>query len=346
MKKFALALAIVAGVMMVAAMPALAAKPVPPPAPPAPALTPGGLTTRACPVDQKVVSGQAVYSFKGKNKVTVTSYAAGGFNAFGEPTTATFTTPIEPRFDTVNITLVCAAATVAPPDADNDGVPDASDNCPTVFNTAQGDADGDGIGNVCDPVDGRDTDFDGVIGTDDYCPNEAGSMFNHGCPDADGDGVPDASDNCLTVANTNQSDMDGDGIGNACDPVDDRDADGDGVLDASDNCLGVYNPNQSDNDLDGIGNHCDSDTPRVVHVESGYLTLEDGTGFDLLCPTGYYHDTSTLVLNFPFGINWNVITRFDGDGGYRYGVRAENRVFASDLPVAISGSFEFDCTLI
>ena len=194
MKKIALALAVAVGVMMVAAIPALAGKP-------APALSPGGTTTQSCPAGQKVESGKAVYSFKGKNKVTVTSYVAGGFNAFNEPTTATFTTPIEPRFDTVNITLVCSAETVAPPDADNDGVPDASDNCPTVFNTAQGDVDGDGIGNVCDPVDGRDTDFDGVIGSDDWCPNEAGSMFNHGCPDVDtdGDGILDNSDNCWDV---------------------------------------------------------------------------------------------------------------------------------------------------
>ncbi|MFK8031937.1 MAG: thrombospondin type 3 repeat-containing protein [Gammaproteobacteria bacterium] len=36
-------------------------------------------------------------------------------------------------------------------------------------------------------------------------------------PDADGDGVFDATDNCLTVANADQTDVDGDGIGNICD---------------------------------------------------------------------------------------------------------------------------------
>jgi hypothetical protein len=36
-------------------------------------------------------------------------------------------------------------------------------------------------------------------------------------PDGDGDGVPDASDNCPKVANASQTDSDGDGIGNACD---------------------------------------------------------------------------------------------------------------------------------
>ncbi len=39
----------------------------------------------------------------------------------------------------------------APPvDADNDGVPDSSDNCPLVANADQADADGDGIGDACD----------------------------------------------------------------------------------------------------------------------------------------------------------------------------------------------------
>src|SRR3954452_5970781 len=42
---------------------------------------------------------------------------------------------------------------VAPPataDADVDGVPDASDNCPTVSNASQADDDGDGGGDACD----------------------------------------------------------------------------------------------------------------------------------------------------------------------------------------------------
>jgi hypothetical protein len=41
--------------------------------------------------------------------------------------------------------------TSAPPaDADGDGVPDATDNCPAVANPDQADADGDGAGDACD----------------------------------------------------------------------------------------------------------------------------------------------------------------------------------------------------
>lgn len=36
------------------------------------------------------------------------------------------------------------------PDSDNDGIPDATDNCPQASNADQADADGDGIGDACD----------------------------------------------------------------------------------------------------------------------------------------------------------------------------------------------------
>ncbi|MCE9575974.1 MAG: tandem-95 repeat protein, partial [Deltaproteobacteria bacterium] len=80
--------------------------------------------------------------------------------------------------------------TVAPPDKDGDGVPDADDNCPDVVNPDQADADGDGTGDACE--------------------------------DADGDGIVDGSDNCPTVANTDQANQDGDAQGDACDNDDDN----------------------------------------------------------------------------------------------------------------------------
>jgi hypothetical protein len=67
-------------------------------------------------------------------------------------------------------------------------------------------------------------------------------------PDADGDGVADASDNCPLVANPTQADRDGDGIGDACDPLDGRPPQQQlAELDAAVRALGL--PNGTENSL-------------------------------------------------------------------------------------------------
>ena len=86
-----------------------------------------------------------------------------------EPVSGTITV-LSDSFD-----LVQPVAIVAVIDSDGDGIPDALDNCPTVFNPDQRDLDGDGVGNVCD--------------------------------------------NCQTVANPGQEDSNHDGVGDACPPV-------------------------------------------------------------------------------------------------------------------------------
>jgi len=85
-------------------------------------------------------------------------------------------------------------------DQDQDGIANASDNCPRNSNIDQIDEDADGVGDACDE-----------------CLNSAG--------DLDGDGIQDNCDSCPDIANPGQKwtesnphpDADGDGLGNECD---------------------------------------------------------------------------------------------------------------------------------
>ena len=95
--------------------------------------------------------------------------------------------------------------------------------------------------------------------------------------DADGDGAVDGADSCASVANADQADLDGDGVGDACDPDIDGDGrangfdpaptvagapgdeDQDGTADEQDNCPFVANPGQADLDQDNVGDACDAD---------------------------------------------------------------------------------------
>ncbi len=75
-----------------------------------------------------------------------------------------------------------------------------------------------------------------------------------GLSDADIDGVPDIHDNCPTIPNPSQEDLDHDNLGDPCDD----DIDGDGVLNLEDNCPTIVNADQADADEDNVGNLCDN----------------------------------------------------------------------------------------
>ena len=90
-------------------------------------------------------------------------------------------------------------STCAGPDSDRDGIPDASDNCPTVANAGQADADADGHGDVCESVcnDGVDNDADGKVDypADRSCRSPDSTQESTQCDDGidnDGDGRVDS----------------------------------------------------------------------------------------------------------------------------------------------------------
>jgi hypothetical protein len=129
--------------------------------------------------------------------------------------------------------------------------------------------------------------------------------------DSDGDGVPDATDNCPNDANPGQEDADGDGQGDVCDNCTDTDGDSFGNPGfpantcPTDNCPDDPNPAQEDLDGDDVGNACDDTANNIptstssglatLHTSAGYLSAAAGVGNpcpdppDLFFPHGWFN---------------------------------------------------------
>jgi hypothetical protein len=105
----------------------------------------------------------------------------------------------------------------ATPDTDGDGVGDPADACPADFYKVAPGACGCGWADV-------DADGDGILDCLDGCPLDFSKSAPGQCgcgnleTDRDGDGVSDCRDNCPAVANAAQSDTNGNGVGDACEP--------------------------------------------------------------------------------------------------------------------------------
>jgi len=164
-------------------------------------------------------------------------------------------------------------------DADGDGVPDATDNCPNTPNADQADADNDGVGDACDNcpatanADQANADGDSAGDACDGCRNDPAKLDPGVCgcgvpegscgppprtptpgpTDTDKDGVPDGRDVCPGTPAGAVVDAHG------C-AASQRDTDADGVTDDKDRCANTPAGTQVDasgcpvpQDADGDG---------------------------------------------------------------------------------------------
>jgi len=130
------------------------------------------------------------------------------------------------------------------------------------------------------------------------------SVFAQPPIDSDNDGVPDASDNAPLIPNADQTDTDGDGIGDVADP----DIDGDGVLNVDDNAPNVPNPGQEDQDGDGLGDVVDTDDDG-----DGIPDVDDPDSPDFVGPDSDGDGVPDAFDNAPFIPNPDQADA-DGDG--------------------------------
>jgi len=124
------------------------------------------------------------------------------------------------------------------------------------------------------------------------------------CTDSDGDGYGDdgypenecALDNCPDEYNRDQTDTDGDGVGNVCD-----------------NCPDVHNPEQEDSDGDDIGDACDytcgdlDDDDAINILDVVFLinyVYKSGTAPDPLESANVNSDEDINILDIVYLINY------------------------------------------
>jgi len=174
-----------------------------------------------------------------------------------------------------------------------------------------------------------DNDGDGVVGSEDDCPNASGLVKYHGCPvpDSDNDGINDENDKCPTTEGAIKykgcpiPDTDKDGINDEADkcptakglssyegcPIPDTDKDG--VNDEQDKCPstpGIMG-NNGCADVQPLVNEISSqlkfESGKVNLSKKGYqgldslvVLMQNNTNITLVI-TGHTDNTGTLIIN-------------------------------------------------
>jgi hypothetical protein len=122
-----------------------------------------------------------------------------------------------------------------------------------------------------DSSSGDITLLSGAATSASYTFPNAVSVVPGDIPDSDGDGIIDLFDNCALTENADQSDADGNRVGDACN--DHEDLDGDEFADQLDNCPDVANADQRGSDGDPLGDACDP-YPNDTHNLESLADLE------------------------------------------------------------------------
>ena len=176
-----------------------------------------------------------------------------------------------------------------------------------------------------------------------------GTVMPPAFADHDGDTIDDLLDNCPDVANEDQADTDGDGIGDACNDADD--VDGDEYADLLDNCPDVANPGQEDTDGDGIGDACDPINNISIDVKPGSDTNPVNCKSKGVTPIAILMDEAgllTIDVNSLL-LNGDAVTEKhgkvhledeDGDGVIDFGVVHILTQEICNAPDVENGSFE------
>jgi hypothetical protein len=168
------------------------------------------------------------------------------------------------------------------------------------------------------------------------------------CYDSDGDGLGDPGhpentcqiDNCPTVKNPMQEDLDLDCLGDACDP----DMDGDGILNSNDNCPSRSNSFQLNSDSDSLGDACDN----CPYIANNDQWDDDANGVGDWCdgkvhihnedmPNAYYLKAYYYRFKTAGGVapfHWNMV-----GGDLPYGLN-----FVGDTTGALTGKPNYKAT--
>jgi hypothetical protein len=225
----------------------------------------------------------------------LSSLTTDGFTLQGEVTATFSAADPPPALDDLLVQLYTSLSSADPddPDDDGDGVPNSEDNCPNKanppdeFTGLQPNNDDDSLGDACD-----------------NCPNDTNEPDEFGIQaNEDGDIFGDACDNCPLGCRPNEA--------GTCKIDDDTNTDGDEWGDRCDNCPGIANDDQADFNGNGIGNLCDSNTIAWNNLFSVELPLAAASGEPLDAPAlpgvtttvELFIDCSTDVIAANIGIN-------------------------------------------